>query len=110
MGTDKNQVRDSADVRLEDPTPVGEGKTFAVDNEVRVVAEDGSEPPLDGRPAKGAGRDAWVDYCVALGADRHYLENDTVHIVDATPGNEVVEDHAPLSVSDLREYADRLGG
>jgi hypothetical protein len=115
MGISESKNSDSADVRLspgeEIETSAPEaGQTFAVDNDVRVVVEDGSLPPLDGKPAKTADRPAWVDYCVSLGADRDFLENDTEHVVDATPGNEVVEASPPLTVKDLKDLAKRLGG
>ena len=87
-----------------------EGMTFAVENGGRVQVEDGSQPGLDSAPSKSAERAKWVDYCVSLGADRNYLENETEHIVDATPGAEVVETHEAFSVADLKNLAETLGG
>lgn len=48
-------------------------------------------PALE-RPADGALKAKWVDYAVALGADRAWVEG---------------EDY---TVADLRDLADRLGG
>lgn len=61
--------------------------------------------PIPDRPADGASKDAWVDYVVALGADRTYVTGETEHfdrdayVID--PG---------LTRAQLIELADRLGG
>jgi hypothetical protein len=76
------------------------------------VNPTGSEPdngvqadPIPDRPADGAAKDAWVDYVVALGADRTFVTETTEHFDrDAyvlEPG---------LTRAQLAELADRLGG
>jgi hypothetical protein len=111
MGTDNSENKDDFTVELNETVPPPpEGMTYASVDGKRVLSEDGSQPPLSKRPGKSASRSDWVDYAVSLGADRHYLENDTEHIVDATPGSEVVETHDLLSVSDIKDLAERLGG
>jgi hypothetical protein len=59
------------------------------------------------RPALDAPKAAWVDYCVALGADRAHLEGGTAHWSDTAGGH--VEAEAPTKAG-LIELADRLGG
>lgn len=66
----------------------------------------GPQPePIPARPADGAAKDAWVDYVVALGADRTFVTMDTEHFdgtgYAAEPG---------LSRAGLIALADRLGG
>lgn len=65
----------------------------------------GQSQPIPSRPADGASVAAWVDYVVALGADRTFVTADTEHF----DGNERVV-AAPLRRGDLIELADRLGG
>lgn len=66
----------------------------------------GPQPePVADRPANGASKDVWIDYVVALGADRTFVTSDTYHF-DGTG-------YAPepgLSRADLIALADRLGG
>lgn len=86
---------------------------------------DGYEdlPSIKDRPADSAGKAAWVDYAVSLGADRNYLENDTEHIgseselqiveVDGEPVSvyvPVTDTHPGLTKPELVELADRLEG
>jgi hypothetical protein len=67
------------------------------------------------RPADNAPQATWVDYCVALGAQRGDLENDTTHYVSGT-GIDAPPDPAPTYTSpayttpELKDLADRLGG
>lgn len=63
--------------------------------------------PIPDRPADGATKAKWVDYCVALGADRTFLISDTEHF-DAEAGEPVTE--PALTRDDLIDLADRLGG
>ncbi|MET0426277.1 MAG: hypothetical protein ABW046_20580 [Actinoplanes sp.] len=66
----------------------------------------GRQPdPIPDRPAEGAGRDKWVHYVVALGADRTYVTAETEHF----DGVEYVAESS-LSRPDLIELANRLGG
>jgi L-ascorbate metabolism protein UlaG (beta-lactamase superfamily) len=57
------------------------------------------------RPADGAPTGAWVDYVVALGADRTFVTGDTRHF-----DGEGYAAEAGLRRSELIELADRLGG
>src|SRR5215218_5507023 len=71
-------------------------------------------PRIGKRPADSAAKGEWVDYCVALGADRHYLENLTEHYdgtayVDGVE-QAVYEQHPALTKEELVDLADRLGG
>lgn len=82
-------------------------------DEIRVeLNPTGSEPdrgpqpnPIPDRPADGAPKLAWVDYVVALGADRTFVSEETVH----SDGDRQVEEPA-LSRPQLIKLADRLGG
>lgn len=68
----------------------------------------GSQPEsVPERPADGASRAKWVDYVVALGADRAFVTSDTEHH-DAATGRTVTE--PALGRDELIELADRLGG
>jgi hypothetical protein len=59
------------------------------------------------RPADDAPDSEWVDYVVALGADRAFLVGETEHY-DADFGERVPG--AALSRTELAELASRLGG
>lgn len=63
-------------------------------------------PPVPPRPADDAAEDAWVDYCVALGADGG-IARGTLHW-DGEVGEVLVA--APLTKAELVELATRLGG
>jgi hypothetical protein len=70
--------------------------------------DNGPQPdPIPDRPADGATKAKWADYCVALGADRTFITSDTEHF-DAD-ANEAVTEPA-LTRDELIELADRLGG
>lgn len=59
------------------------------------------------RPVAGAPKSEWIDYVVALGADRAFLLGNTVHFDAAR------SEHVPgeaFSRTELTELADRLGG
>jgi hypothetical protein len=61
--------------------------------------------PIPARPANSAGVAAWVDYVVALGADRDFVTSDTQHF----RGGEYAT--APAFTRErLIALADRLGG
>ncbi len=62
---------------------------------------------LPDRPADSAGKDAWVDYVVSLGADRTYVTTTTEHFDERE--NASVEEPG-LTKAELVELADRLGG
>jgi hypothetical protein len=106
---DQSKITDQVDIGTDTEEPM-QGRTFSVDVDGRVEVEDGSLPALGDRPAKSADRGAWLDYCVSLGADRHFLDNETEHVHDATPGGEVVETSAPFSKDELIDLANSLGG
>lgn len=59
------------------------------------------------RPAKSAHRAAWVDYLVALGADRGALEGDTRHWDDAAGAYVKAK---KLTRRELMDLAARLSG
>lgn len=68
--------------------------------------DNGPQPaPIPDRPAAGASKDVWVDYVVALGADRTFVTTDTEHFdgdgYAIEPG---------LTRPQLIDLADRLGG
>lgn len=60
------------------------------------------------RPADDADDAAWVDYCVALGADREFLTCDTEHWTGDHHGHLVTL--PPVTGLDLRALAENLGG
>jgi hypothetical protein len=57
------------------------------------------------RPADGASKDAWIEYVVALGADRTFVTSDTEHFA-----GEGYKTEPGLSRPQLIQLADRLGG
>jgi len=76
--------------------------------EVDAHAEEAPQAPaVPKRPADSAKRDEWVGYCVALGASESYLTAATQHWNNAT---EEYDEHPALTVAELRELADSLGG
>jgi hypothetical protein len=79
-----------------------------------AVGDDAGEPQLK-RPPGSAGKAAWVDYCVALGADRDRLEGRTAHygVVPHESGVGLTNGYATppaLAKEELVDLADRLGG
>jgi hypothetical protein len=69
--------------------------------------DNGPQPdPIPKRPADGAAVDKWVEYVVALGADRTFVTEATCH-QDGPNDYEVVP---ALKRAELIELADRLGG
>jgi hypothetical protein len=68
--------------------------------------DNGPQPePIGDRPADGASTAAWVDYCVALGADRTFLTEETGHFDGGGYARE-----SKFGRGDLIALADRLGG
>lgn len=63
-------------------------------------------PEIPKRPSDTAAAADWVEYCVALGADKHYLTETTQHTVDS----DSFEEHTPLTRAELKELATNLGG
>lgn len=61
--------------------------------------------PIPDRPADGAGKDAWVDYVVALGADRPFVTADTEHF-----DGEGYTTEPSFTRAQLIQLADRLSG
>jgi hypothetical protein len=65
MATDDNRMTDEVSAELnpaDDPGPA-----------------EGQPDPIPPRPADGAAKAKWVDYCVALGAERAFLLGETEH-------------------------------
>lgn len=60
---------------------------------------------IPARPTDGASKEKWVDYAVALGADRTFLTEDTTHAADTGPVTKPA-----LTRAELIKLADRLGG
>lgn len=88
----------------------GSGMTDSVNAALNDDDEpDRGEQPqaIPDRPADGAPKAKWVDYVVALGADRTFVTEDTEHH-DAELGEAATE--PGLSRDELIELADRLGG
>jgi len=82
-------------------------EVFAELNPAGPEPDYGPQPdPIPARPSDGAGIEKWVDYVVALGADRTFVTETTVHRVDPI---DAVEAPA-LKRAQLIELADRLGG
>lgn len=71
-----------------------------------LVDEPAKQDSIPTKPKGNADRAEWVDYCVALGADRHYLNHATRHAV----GSEQVEVHGQADIDDLQSLAASLGG
>jgi hypothetical protein len=92
-----------------------QAQTFSdADADDMAAAEDAREateqpPAIPDRPADGAAKAKWVDYCVALGADRTFLTEDTEHGGGGADGNERITEPA-LTRDQLIELATRLGG
>jgi hypothetical protein len=63
--------------------------------------------PLPDRPGKGVGKDVWVDYVVALGADRAFVTGGNRRF--DTESGDLVTDPS-LTKDELIALADRLGG
>jgi hypothetical protein len=59
------------------------------------------------RPAGNADRGTWIEYVVALGADRAYVSGSTEHYSSETGQ---VDTHPGLGRGELIQLADRLGG
>jgi hypothetical protein len=100
-------------------------------NPAEVSSAPAATPPLPSRPADSAPKSAWVDYVVALGADRGVAEDtrhydprgterleleDFVGGYDGEPAEAVRVDvggyatRKALTRVELIELADRLGG
>lgn len=111
MATENNQMSDEVTIT----------QRGGPDGEVTVTY--GAQPePLPNRPADGAPKAKWVDYVVALGADRDYVEGNTDHwdaeaALALDPDDPALDffgsgyvTHSGLTVPELRDLADRLGG
>jgi hypothetical protein len=98
MATDRNELTDEFEIIRSGDYPEG----YASENAERVDL-----PSIPDRPADSAAKAEWVDYAVALGADRTYIDGDTEHYDE---NDEAYHTDSGLTVSDLRELADRLGG
>lgn len=108
MSTDNNKMTDEFDVALgssgDDDQPA---MTTQVTAEGRVErVENGTLEPIGDTPTSERKSD-WVDYCVKLGADRHYLTTETEHGIE---GSDDVEVHKPLTLKELQTLASDLGG
>jgi hypothetical protein len=86
--TDENQMSDSVRVELN-------GRAI------------GDPDPLPDKPDDTSDRDEWVDYVVALGADRNFVENETEHWDSRT---EAYVTEPALETEQLKALAERLGG
>lgn len=53
----------------------------------RTKARPEAAPQIPDRPSETAPRGAWVDYLVAHGAERRFLESETQHWIDWGLGN-----------------------
>lgn len=103
-------------------SPVVDGAEMVLNRGGDVVAGEQVETPtLPERPSDGADKARWVDYVVALGADRDAVTGTTSHW--SPDGVTVIEgeygpveerggyvDEPGLTRSDLIDLADRLGG
>jgi hypothetical protein len=111
MVSDGNGIRDEAVVEVSPAQiPTEDGETVQVINgQLQVVSTDTESLP--GEPAASATKGEWVDYCVALGADRHYLEHETVHL-ESDDDAQVTgqETHEPFTIADLKDLAHDLRG
>lgn len=67
---------------------------------------------LPERPAQSADKAEWVDYCVALGADKRDLTKTTKHNVTLPDQAEVLDVYVSpeYTKDELVDLADRLGG
>lgn len=74
------------------------------DDETAGVGVEGVTPA---RPADGAAKARWVDYVVALGADRAHVEGTSQYWSDEA--NDYVQ-AAGLTRDELVDLADRLSG
>lgn len=82
-------------------------EVFAELNPTGPEPDYGPQPdPIPNRPADSADVDEWVDYVVALGGDRTFLAETTVH----HDGPDAAFSARPLKRTELIEMADRLGG
>jgi hypothetical protein len=93
VSTDGSGIRDTAQAELNPPDDPG-------------PAEE-QPAALPDRPTDGAKKDKWVDYVVALGADRRAVTGNTEHWDDELGGHVATE---ALSREDLINLADALGG
>jgi hypothetical protein len=74
-------------------------------DEYEVARRHTPRQPSLKRPADSAAKAAWVDYCVALGADRAVIEGTSEH----WDGNAYAPTEA-LTRNELVDLAGRLGG
>lgn len=102
MSSDSSGLRDEVHAALDNPD---DDPGFEVFEAARGNTDQAE--PVPGRPADGAPKWKWVDYCVALGADRTFISENTEHY-DDEHGGMVTE--SALARDDLIDLADRLGG
>lgn len=88
----------------------GAGLTDGVKVELNPEPDPGVPGPnhvdLPERPSDSAKRDKWAAYLVALGADEHFINNETEHVQE----DGTVLTSPALSRAELVELADKLGG
>ena len=91
------------------------GLTDDVDADVNPTGGDtpaGELPSVPARPSDGAPKAAWIDYAVALGADREALTGEREHW-DEQGGDSENGGYVPgraLTRNEIRDVADSLGG
>src|SRR3954468_22954913 len=93
MATNDSGMRDSTRAEL-NPTDTEDTPIEELDpdwDQDEIARRQTEQPdPIPARPADGAAKAKWVDYCVALGADRTFLTSDTEHY-DADANDVVTE-------------------
>jgi hypothetical protein len=109
MAEDRSGISDSARAEV-NPTDTDDTPIEDLDpdwDDVEIARRQTEQPPpIPDRPADGATKAKWVDYCVALGADRTFLTSDTEH----NDGTGTIVTEPALTRDELIELADRLGG
>jgi len=106
MTSDVNGLRDEVHIRV-----TGDEETAGRLGEALAAALNGPRTPqtpqLPGRPDNDAPRKDWVEYVVALGADRTYVTGTTRHY-SSEAGRHLAE--PGLTREQLIPLANRLGG
>lgn len=74
-----------------------------------VAGPDHEYDALPARPDDDADREDWLEYAVALGADRTFLDETTQHYIGEVDNGHYVEVPS-LDVDMLKMIADGLGG
>lgn len=115
---DDNEIRDDAQIELTGERVEESHDRYMAQQEIMVVQEaerltEVEARRMPDRPAEGASKPAWVDYCVALGAQREDLEEETSHHVTGRgEAPDILGEYvsAPYTKDELVALADRLGG